>query len=360
MNNSMNNSAAMSICIPRAFANITEARVRKVFDALHIFQIDHVDMVQRKNEKGEPFQRIFVHIKEWSKTAEADKARERLCSGKELKIVYDDPWFWKVALNTWTPKPQAVFINDRKSRIRIDFGEDNETKNMDAATNLLSNMSLRDDQRNDRRSYSERRLDPVYCEQDVKQGFRDRRDQKDDRRPYSERRLDPVYCEQDVKQGFRDRRPVRDDRRPVRDDRRQNDDLRKNDDHRNDDRRSRENAERNRRPRTPSNSPPRKEEKVAEKVAIVIKEEKVVVVKPKPTLVKNKELVTIMQHMFRCEITDEIYLGNRQKIQDQMRDNEEEPVLPFGIYVDDIHVDFGPKMKMPKKKSGKIIVEEVV
>ena len=356
MNNSMNNSAAMSICIPRAFANITEARVRKVFDALHIFQIDHVDMVQRKNEKGELFQRIFVHIKEWSKTAEADKARERLCSGKELKIVYDDPWFWKVALNTWTPKPQAVFINDRKSRIRIDFGEDNETKNMDAATNLLSNMSLRndqrddlrndqrDDQRDDQRSYSERRLDPVYCEQDVKQGFRDRRDQKDDRRPYSERRLDPVYCEQDVKQGFRDRRPVRDDRR-------QNDDLRKNDD-----RRSRENAERNRRPRTPSNSPPRKEEKVAEKVAIVTKE----VVKPKPPLVKNKELVTIMQHMFRCEITDEIYLGNRQKIQDQMRDNEEETVLPFGIYADDIHVDFGPKMKMPKKKSGKIIVEEVV
>ena len=313
MNTTINTSSAMSICIPRAFANITEARVRKVFDALHIFQIDHIDMVQRKNEKGELFQRIFVHIKEWSKTAEADKARERLCSGKELKIVYDDPWFWKVALNTWTPKPQAVFINDRKPRIRIDFGEDNETKNMDAATNLLSNMSLRDDRRDDRRSYSERRVDPVYCEQDVKQGFRDRR--------------------------------------PVRDDRRQNDDLRKNDD-----RRSRENAERNRRPRTPSNSPPRKEEKVAEKVAIVTKE----VVKPKPPLVKNKELVTIMQHMFRCEITDEIYIGNRQKIQDQMRDNEEEPVLPFGIYVDDIHVDFGPKMKMPKKKSGKIIVEEVV
>lgn len=334
----MNNSANMSICIPRAFANITEARVRKVFDALNIFRIDRVDMVQRKNEKGEPFQRIFIHIKDWTRTAEADKARERLSSGKELKIVYDDPWFWKVALNTWTPKPQAVFINDRKPRIRIDFGEDNETKNMDAATNLLSNMSLRDDRRDDRRSYSERRVDPVYCEQDVKQGFNDRRSVRDDRRPYSERRLDPVYCEQDVKQGFKDRRPVRDDRRQ------------------NDDRGSRENAERNRRPRTPSNSPPRKEEKVAEKVAIVTKE----VVKPKPPLVKNKELVTIMQHMFRCEITDEIYLGNRQKIQDQMRDNEEETVLPFGIYADDIHVDFGPKMKMPKKKSGKIIVEEVV
>ena len=348
MNNSMNNSAAMSICIPRAFANITEARVRKVFDALHIFQIDHVDMVQRKNEKGEPFQRIFVHIKDWTRTAEADKARERLCSGKELKIVYDDPWFWKVSANTWTPKPQAVFINDRKPRIRIEFDEDNETKNMNAATNLLSNMSLRYDQRDDqrydqrydqrddRRPYSERRL--VYCEQDVKSGFRDRREQRvnrrDDRRPYSERRLDPVYCEQDVKSGFRDRREQRVNRRDGWG------------------------------PRTPSSSPPKYRQEMPLIIAkglpevkeekVVIKEEKVVI-KPKSTIVKNKELVTIMEHTFRCEITDEIYLGNRQIIQDQMRDNKEEPVLPDGIYEDDININFGPKMQMPKKKYTTIL-----
>ena len=160
---------ANSICIPRAFANISENRVRKVFDKLAIFTIDHIDLIDRNNEKGEPYKRIFVHIKEWNNTVDAQKAKERLLSGKELKIVYDDPWFWKVSLNTWTQKPQTA-LHNRKPRIRIDFDEETE-KNTQAASQLLENLTVEED----RRPYRERRIDPVYCDQDVKQGFRDRR-----------------------------------------------------------------------------------------------------------------------------------------------------------------------------------------
>ena len=162
----------MSLCIPRAFENISEARVRTVFEKLNIFTIDRVDVVLRKNEKGESYKRFFVHIKEWAQTSDAQKAKERLIAGKELKIVYDDPWFWKVGLNTWAPKPQQPLLNDRKPKIRIDFDEDQDTRNTNAATTFLSNLSL--DVR-DRRPYSQRRLDPAYCEQDINQGFRDRR-----------------------------------------------------------------------------------------------------------------------------------------------------------------------------------------
>jgi hypothetical protein len=187
--NSASNSSAMSICIPRAFENITEARVAKVFEALNIFEIARIDMVKRVNEKGEKFQRIFVHIKDWFKTADALKARERLLAGKELKIVYDDPWFWKVSLNTWAPKPKTpVVAYDRKPKIRIDFDEeDNRQKNSDAAASLLSEPIRKEDNR----PYRERRVDPVYCEQDVKQGFRDRREPRDresrDREPRDNR-----------------------------------------------------------------------------------------------------------------------------------------------------------------------------
>ena len=177
MNTAINNSDKnMSLCIPRAFENISEARVRTVFEKLDIFTIDRVDVVLRKNEKGESYKRFFVHIKEWKQTSDAQKAKERLIAGKELKIVYDDPWFWKVSLNTWTPKPQPQqpLLNDRKSRIRLEFEEeaDQGDKNANAAATLLSNISLEE---RDRRPYSERRLDPAYCEQDVKQGFKDRR-----------------------------------------------------------------------------------------------------------------------------------------------------------------------------------------
>jgi len=182
INNKMNSSNnAMSICIPRAFLNITEARVRKVFDKLDIFSIARVDMVQRKNEKGDAYQRIFVHIKDWTETADAQKAKDLLLSGKDLKIVYDDPWFWKASLNTWAPKPpKPDSLYDRKPKIRIDFGDQEKTvdKNVDAATALLNSLTLEE---RDRRPYAERRLDPVYCEQDVNQGFRDRRLPKDGR-----------------------------------------------------------------------------------------------------------------------------------------------------------------------------------
>ena len=175
MNNSDKN---MSLCIPRAFENISEARVRTVFEKLDIFTIDRVDVVLRKNEKGDAYKRFFIHIKDWKQTNDAQKAKERLLAGKELKIVYDDPWFWKVGLNTWAPKPQQPLLNDRKPRIRIEFDEDQADKNVKAATNLLSNLSLEE---TDRRPYSERRLDPAYCEQDVKQGFRDRRVPKENK-----------------------------------------------------------------------------------------------------------------------------------------------------------------------------------
>ena len=226
-NNYKTNSseAGMSICIPRAFANITETRVRKVFEKLGIFTIARVDMVQRKNEKGDAYQRIFVHIQDWTETADAQKARDRLLAGKELKIVYDDPWFWKASLNTWAPKPKPeTTVYDRKPRIRLEF-EDQDAANVDAAAQLMSSLTLEED----RRPYAQRRVDPVYCEQDVKSGFRDRReprdepkrqsrfsDRRDDRRDYDRR----DYDRRDDRRRDEPRRdePRRDERR--RDDRR--------------------------------------------------------------------------------------------------------------------------------------------
>ena len=347
MTNEMKNTSANSICIPRAFANISEPRVRKVFDALNIFVIDRIDMIQRKNEKGEPFQRIFVHIKTWSETADARKAKDRLLAGKELKIVYDDPWFWKVSLNTWTPKPAPVApsLHDRKPRIRIDFDED--TKNVDAAAALLNSLDLG---KEDRRPYRERRSDPVYCEQDRNQGFNDRSDRRPSR--------------------FTDRSPARDDRRrsPVRDDRRPRDDRRS----KNDERLMTESTSTSNRyhPRSPSSSPPprRQEPKVKGEIkvkreitsakpkvdVIVIAPALPVEVKVPPPLVRDNELVARMQHAFRCEITDKIYMDNRQAVREQLKENYEDSD-PINYKNKD-----GVISVAPKRKQRTIIVEEVL
>ena len=52
-------ASSPSICIPRVFRNITWQRVRYIFDELNLGKIDRIDMVQKKNEKGETFNRVF-------------------------------------------------------------------------------------------------------------------------------------------------------------------------------------------------------------------------------------------------------------------------------------------------------------
>ena len=88
-----------SMCIPRTFVNITRSHVYKTINDLNLGVIDHIDMVRRKNEKGEDFQRVFIHFSKWHSNNVADRARTLLLSGKEVKVIYDDPWFWKISAN---------------------------------------------------------------------------------------------------------------------------------------------------------------------------------------------------------------------------------------------------------------------
>ena len=93
-----------SICIPRVFANITEARVLAILRNLDLGEVERVDMIGRENAKGEKYQRVFIHFVEWYDTTEdgqpnanAIEVRQRLLKGMEVKVVYDDPWFWKLS-----------------------------------------------------------------------------------------------------------------------------------------------------------------------------------------------------------------------------------------------------------------------
>jgi len=331
----------MSICIPRAFANITEARVRKVFDELGIFSILRVDMVQRKNEKGDAYQRIFVHVKDWTETADAQKAREQLLAGKELKIIYDNPWFWKVFLNTWVPK-QKTSMYDRKSKARIDFS-DQDAMNKDAAISLMSSLEQKKEEFKAFVSNIPADINSVVLLGDIfeaagcdvlsigeltrinnsrntytaKIEFGDKESLNKafmvnargikavcgkDQRPYSQRRVDPVYCEQDVKSGFKDRRipkpriiaPALPEFRDYRD-----------------------GCAAFLYPQVKPQATPLKEK-------VVIKEEKVA---PKVAYKMDEEIVRLMTVFFKIgksDITEELYKNNAQMIRDMRQSQIEE------------------------------------
>jgi hypothetical protein len=115
------------MCIPRVYPNITESRIRKIFDDLDMGALERIDIVSKVSEKGEKFNRVFVHMRRWNLTSNACLARERLLNGKEIKIIYDDPWFWKVSAYREAEKKPAAPQHDR-SRATIDFDSDDSPR----------------------------------------------------------------------------------------------------------------------------------------------------------------------------------------------------------------------------------------
>jgi hypothetical protein len=90
-----------SLCIPRVFSNIDEKRIRRIFEELNLGEISRIDIVN----KGESCNRVFVHFKKWFSNSNADTARNRLMDGKEIKIIYEEPWFWKISAYN---KPKSI------------------------------------------------------------------------------------------------------------------------------------------------------------------------------------------------------------------------------------------------------------
>ena len=124
-------ASAPSICIPRVFPNITQARVEAIFRNLGFGEVEKVDMVKKTNAKGEKYQRVFVHFKQWNDDEQTCQARQMLLNDQEVKVVYDDPWFWKLSASK-SERPEnrnqrrrrpAPFVDFSKSAVASEEGE---------------------------------------------------------------------------------------------------------------------------------------------------------------------------------------------------------------------------------------------
>jgi hypothetical protein len=68
-------------------------------------------MVEKRADNGTKYYRVFIHFKTWFNHETASKVRNQLIEGKEIKIIYDEPWFWKVSAyrpHFARPKPTQI------------------------------------------------------------------------------------------------------------------------------------------------------------------------------------------------------------------------------------------------------------
>ncbi len=154
-----------SVCIPHTHSSVTWMQVKEVFE--HLFghgSIERVDVVKRVRRNasshvaygagtGRPHRgtqpphqqeycKVFVHFKEWPDTPDANYFRQVILSGNCMKIVYNEPWYWKCFKNNSQPRsynqgavPYIVPIEpdpstqDHQSRVVGGSGEDDPVPN---------------------------------------------------------------------------------------------------------------------------------------------------------------------------------------------------------------------------------------
>lgn len=122
-----------SMCIPRVFDNVDEKQIRDVFQKLDLGKIDHIDVIERRTEKGDKYKRVFIHFTKWNLNEDACAARQRLVEGKDIKVVYNNPWFWKISANRWPTnnviKEEVEIqkpVRKRRGGPRIEIDKDNK------------------------------------------------------------------------------------------------------------------------------------------------------------------------------------------------------------------------------------------
>ena len=99
INDNSDPAKGIILVIPRIFSNISRRRIRQVFTSLNLGVVERVDIIPIQGGK---FKRAFIYFApgRWNtRNPEAIKALDALRNGHQVKIIYDDPWYWKVSIS---------------------------------------------------------------------------------------------------------------------------------------------------------------------------------------------------------------------------------------------------------------------
>ena len=107
----------ISLFVPHIYSNFTSAKVSEVFNGLHIGEVKSVDLVPKMDSNGKHYNAVYIHFTSWHDTKIAhDFQKQLLGPKKEVKVMYDHPWYWIVLEN----KGKKHLPGDRKPRIDIE------------------------------------------------------------------------------------------------------------------------------------------------------------------------------------------------------------------------------------------------
>lgn len=84
----------LMLCIPRVNKDVKKQKIFEVFGALKVGFIDKITEIPLRND--DTGKRVVIKFRTWVDTPLSQRIMMRLDSGNDIKIVYDNPWFWVV------------------------------------------------------------------------------------------------------------------------------------------------------------------------------------------------------------------------------------------------------------------------
>ncbi len=128
----------MSIFIPYAKLSVTREQVAVAFYRNEIGVVKRVDMI-RKEEDDRTFYQLFVHFEHWFESYASINIRNKLHSGEQARMVYDDPCYWNIFANHSWQRDVYQDTTDEITRLRnlITTMQDEQTRALKNAEKVL-------------------------------------------------------------------------------------------------------------------------------------------------------------------------------------------------------------------------------
>ncbi len=100
-----------SICIPRLYYTFTEELITSIINEMKLGYISRVDMIYKTHKDGSSYFKTYIHFFKWSWNKCACEYREKLIKGSEVKIVYNDPYYFNMFSSEPINNPPLTPIN---------------------------------------------------------------------------------------------------------------------------------------------------------------------------------------------------------------------------------------------------------
>lgn len=81
------------LCIPRIENTISKEQVFRCFQKFKLGKIEKINIINKNDNST-----AFIYIKEWFVGEKVDKIIKRFDENKDIKVVYDSQFYWKVVV----------------------------------------------------------------------------------------------------------------------------------------------------------------------------------------------------------------------------------------------------------------------